>query len=52
MTLPSARMENGHSPSISGFADPLPWIFIVADVQKPILGANFLRHFGLLVDMK
>ena len=29
-----------------------PWIFIIADVQKPILGVDFLRHFGLLVDMK
>ena len=28
------------------------WIFIVADVQRLILGADFLRHFGLLVDMK
>ncbi len=28
------------------------WIFIIADVQKPIIGADFLRHFGLLVDMK
>ncbi len=24
-----------------------PWIFIVADLQKPILGADFLRHYGL-----
>ena len=30
----------------------LPWIFIITDVQKPILGADFLRHFGLLVDMQ
>lgn len=30
----------------------LPWIFIIADVQQPILGANFLRHFGLMVDMQ
>ncbi len=28
------------------------WIFILADVKKPILGADFLRHFGLLVDMR
>ena len=35
-----------------GLRRSLPWIFIVADVQKPILGADFLRHFGLLVDMK
>ena len=27
------------------------WVFIVADVERPILGADFLRHFHLLVDM-
>ena len=26
-------------------------IFIIADVHKPLLGADFLHHFGLLVDM-
>ena len=35
-----------------GLRRPFPWVFIVADVQQPILGADFLRHFGLLVDMK
>ena len=34
-----------------GLRRSLPWIFIIADVKKPILGADFLRHFGLLVDM-
>lgn len=28
------------------------WIFVVADVQKPIIGADFLRHFELLIDLK
>ena len=28
------------------------WVFIVADVSKPILGADFLKHYGLLVDMR
>jgi hypothetical protein len=28
------------------------WIFLVADVQKPIIGSDFLRHFALLVDMR
>jgi len=28
------------------------WVFIVADVHTPILGADFLRHYDLLVDMK
>ena len=27
------------------------WIFIIADVHKPLLGADFLHHFGLLVDV-
>ncbi len=27
------------------------WIFVIADVQKPLLGADFLHHFGLLVDL-
>ena len=35
-----------------GLRRSLPWIFIIADVQKPILGADFLRHFGLLVDVQ
>ena len=35
-----------------GLRRALPWIFIVADVQHPILGADFLRHLGYLVDMK
>ena len=28
------------------------WIFIVADVKNPILGADFLRHYNLLVDVR
>ena len=35
-----------------GLRRSFPWIFIIAEVQKPILGADFLWHFGLLVDMK
>ncbi len=34
-----------------GLRRSFPWIFIIADVRKPILGADFLRHYGLLVDM-
>ena len=29
----------------------LTWTFIIADVDKPIIGADFLAHFGLLVDI-
>ena len=28
------------------------WNFIVADVQKPIIGADFLIHYSLLVDLR
>lgn len=28
------------------------WLFIMADVQSPIIGADFLSHFGLTVDLK
>ena len=28
------------------------WIFLVVDIQKPIIGADFLRHFALLGDMR
>jgi hypothetical protein len=30
---------------------PLPWTFLLADVQFPIIGVDFLRHFCLLVDI-
>ena len=29
-----------------------PWTFIVADVQQPIIGADYLMHYNLLVDLK
>ena len=28
------------------------WVFIIANVHKPMIGADFLCHFGLLVEMK
>ena len=27
------------------------WNFLLTDVALPIIGADFLRHFGLLVDL-
>jgi hypothetical protein len=27
------------------------WSFLIADVSQPILGADFLRHFQVLVDL-
>ncbi|GBM33186.1 hypothetical protein AVEN_83693-1 [Araneus ventricosus] len=35
-----------------GLRRTLQWPFIVADVTKPIIGADFLQHFGLLMDLK
>ena len=35
-----------------GLRHPLPWIFVIAEVQKAIIGADFLQHFGLLVNMR
>ena len=28
------------------------WVFVIADVSHAILGADFLRHFGLMVDLR
>ena len=30
----------------------IPWDFILAKVTRPLLGADFLRHYGLLVDVR
>lgn len=35
-----------------GLRKSFVWKFIIADVSKPIIGADFLGHFGLLVDIK
>ena len=29
---------------------PFEWRFVIADVQTPIIGVDFLSHYGLLVD--
>ena len=34
-----------------GLRQIFQWILIVADVTQPILGADFLRHYNLLVDV-
>ena len=33
-----------------GLRREFTWRFIVADVTQPLIGADFLSHFGLLVD--
>lgn len=35
-----------------GFKRKFPWTFVVADISCPILGADFLEQFGLIVDIK
>ena len=35
-----------------GLRRTFSWIFLIADVQFPILGADFLSHFSLSVEMK
>ena len=34
-----------------GLQQTFQWIIIVADVKQPIIGADFLWHYNLLVDM-
>ena len=28
------------------------WFFVIADIDKPILGVDFIDHYGLLIDIK
>ena len=35
-----------------GLKREYPWTFIVADVQQPIIGADFWIHYNLLVDLR
>ena len=35
-----------------GLRHTFQWIFIIADIHTPIIGADFLREHGLLVNMK
>ncbi|XP_014787650.1 uncharacterized protein LOC106881698 [Octopus bimaculoides] len=35
-----------------GLRRAFQWIFVVAKLPTPVIGADFLHHFGLLVDVK
>jgi hypothetical protein len=35
-----------------GFRRHFTWNFIIGNVQRPIIGADFLHHYDLLVDLK
>ena len=34
-----------------GLRRKLRWVFVIADTDTPILGADFLRHYNLIVDL-
>jgi cleavage and polyadenylation specificity factor subunit 1 len=34
-----------------GLHQPLQWVFTIAEVQQPILGADFLAHYNIIVNM-
>ncbi|GBN22008.1 hypothetical protein AVEN_175749-1 [Araneus ventricosus] len=35
-----------------GFRQSFPWTFVIADVSRPILGADFMERFELLIHIK
>jgi hypothetical protein len=35
-----------------GLRRDLTWRFVIADVSTPLIGADFLSHYGLLVDCR
>lgn len=35
-----------------GLRRSFPWNFVIADVPKPIIGADFLAHYDLMVDLR
>ena len=46
------RSFGSRTVSLSINSRTYKWPFIVADVRKPLLGADFLCRFGLMVDMR
>ena len=49
------NIETYGAPSLSlnlGLRQTFRWVFVIADVKQPLLGADFIRHFGLLVDVR
>ena len=44
--------ERSMTLNILGLRRTCKWIFIITDIATPIIGADFLRHFGLLVDIR
>ncbi len=51
--LPTTRAYGVRSLSLDlGLRQTFRWVFVIADMKQPILGADFLRYFGLLVDLR
>ena len=46
LSIPTATVND------VGLKRDYPWTFIVADVQQPIIGADFFIHYNLLVDLR
>ncbi|XP_069979451.1 uncharacterized protein [Penaeus vannamei] len=45
--------ERSRTLSLEGEpAQRFQWIFLIADVLQPIIGADFLAHYGLMVDLQ
>ncbi len=41
-----------HSRTLNiGLRRTFRWVFVIANVKQAILGADFLQHFGLVVDI-
>ena len=41
-----------HSLTLNlGLRHTFRWVFMIANVRNPILGADFLNHYGVVVDM-
>ena len=51
MSSPSTYDEKSMTLNI-GLRLAYKWIFIIVKVPIPIIGADFLRHFALVVDLK
>ena len=48
--LPFLHMGNANSLYL-GLRRVFHWVFIIADVRTPILGADILQHYDLLVKL-
>ncbi len=50
LSPPSTRSSSTSRPSLTFHGRLFVWLFLLAKVQFPFIGVDFLRHFKLLVD--